>query len=79
MPGTLCATARRNSPAARGIASSAATDPAARRLAENGDPAGVAAEGRDVVAHPLESGDLVEQSPVGGAPSICAKPSIPTR
>ena len=27
VPGTLCTTARRNSPAARGIASSAATDP----------------------------------------------------
>ena len=27
VPGTLCATARRKSPAARGMASSAATDP----------------------------------------------------
>jgi hypothetical protein len=39
-----------------------------RRLAENGDPVRVAAEGPDVVAHPLESGDLVEQAPVGRSP-----------
>ena len=40
--------------------------PAARRLAEDRHPARVAAEGPDVVPHPLQRGDLVEQAPVGG-------------
>lgn len=38
----------------------------ARGLAGDGDPVGVAAEGRDVVPHPLEGGDLVAQAGVGG-------------
>ncbi len=37
-----------------------------RRLAEDRHPVRVAAEGPDVVAHPLQRGDLVEQAPVGG-------------
>ena len=36
----------------------------AGRLAEDRDVGRVAAEGRDVVAHPLERGDLVEQAEV---------------
>jgi hypothetical protein len=36
-----------------------------RRLAEHGDPPGIAAERADVVAHPFQRGDLVEQPPVG--------------
>lgn len=35
-------------------------------LAEDGDPAGIAAERPDVVADPLQGGDLVQQAPVGG-------------
>ena len=38
---------------------------ATRRLAEDRHPVRVAAEGPDVVAHPLQRGDLVEQAPVG--------------
>ena len=38
---------------------------ATRRLTEDRHPVRVAAEGPDVVAHPLERGDLVEQTPVG--------------
>ena len=38
---------------------------AARRLAEDRHPVRVAAEGPDVVPHPLQRGDLVEQAPVG--------------
>ena len=36
----------------------------ARRLAEDRDVRRVAAEGRDVLAHPFEGGHLVEQAPV---------------
>jgi hypothetical protein len=36
----------------------------ARRLPGHGHPRGVAAETADVLAHPLERGDLIEQSPV---------------
>ena len=35
------------------------------RLAEHGDPSGIATEGADVVPHPFQSGDLVQQAPVG--------------
>ena len=35
------------------------------RLAEDGDVAGIAAEGADVVPHPLQRGDLVEQAAIG--------------
>ena len=65
VPGMLCTTARRKSPAARGTASSAATRAPTGGLAEDGDPVRVPAEGRDAVAHPLQRGDLVEQAPVG--------------
>ena len=63
-PGMLCTIARRNSPAARGIASSAATRPAAGGLAEHRDLVRVAAERADVVPYPFQRGDLVEQAAV---------------
>jgi hypothetical protein len=59
VPGTLCATARANNPVARGIAERAATDPPPADCPNT-------AERADVVAHPLQRGDLVEQAPVGG-------------
>lgn len=65
VPGTLWAMARRKSPAARGIASSDATEPAPHGLPEDGDALGVAAEGVDVVPDPFERGDLVEQPAIG--------------
>src|SRR6476660_6732329 len=34
------------------------------RLAEDGDVAGVAAEGGDVLLHPVQCGDLVEQAEI---------------
>ena len=40
-------------------------DAAAGRLAEQGDPAGIAAERRDVVAHPGQCGQHVAQASVG--------------
>ena len=49
------------------------------RLAEDGDVAGIAAEGRDVVPHPLEGGDLVEQAEVGVSVGEIEEPSAPTR
>ena len=36
-----------------------------RGLAEDGDPAGIAAEGDDVVLHPAERGDLIQEPAVG--------------
>ena len=49
----LCTTARRKSPAAPVHRQQRGDRSAARRLAENRDPVRVAAEGPDVVAHPL--------------------------
>jgi len=46
-------------------------------LAEDRDPSGVTAEGLDVVAHPGESGDLVEQTAVGGCPLDLREPLDP--
>ena len=37
----------------------------ASRLAKDGDVAGIATEGGDVLLHPLQGGDLVEQAAVG--------------
>lgn len=68
VPCTLCATALPKSPAARGIASSAATDPAPADWPKDRDTGRVAAEGPDVVTHPLQGGDLVKQTSVGGRP-----------
>ena len=39
-------------------------------LAEHGDPVGIAAEGADVVPHPGERGDLVEQAEVGAVVAV---------
>ncbi len=69
---TICAPplstmARRNRPLARGIASRVPTLSPPADLAEDRDIAGIAAEGRDVVAHPFERGDLVEQPEIGDA------------
>jgi hypothetical protein len=36
-----------------------------RRFAEDRHPVRIAAEGPDVLAHPVQRGDLVEQAPVG--------------
>ena len=60
----LCRIARRNSPSARGIGEQRADAHRAGGLAEDGDVGRVAPEGRDVVAHPLQRGDLVEQPEV---------------
>ena len=38
----------------------------AGRLAEDGDPLGVATEGGDVVTHPFQGGHLIEEPDVGG-------------
>ena len=66
VPGTLCAIARRNSPAARGMASSAATDPppadSPNTVTRSGSPPNAAMLSR---TH-SQRGDLVEQPPVGG-------------
>ena len=62
VPGMLCTTARRKSPAARSIASSAATDPPPADWPKTVTRSGSPPKARDVVAHPLQSGDLVEQA-----------------
>ncbi len=51
--------------------------PAAGRLAEDGDPVGVAAERADVVAHPLQRCDQVEEPTVGGPALDVAEPFQP--
>ena len=50
-----------------------------RGLAEDGDPAGIAAEGGDVVLDPAERGDLVEEPAVGRRSGKCPKPSAHRR
>ena len=68
VPCALCATARRKSPAARGIASSAATDPPPADSPKTVTRPGSPPNASDVVTDPLQGGDLVEQAPVGGRP-----------
>ncbi len=77
VPGMLCTTARRKRPAARCIASRAATDPPPADWPKTVTRCGVAAEGRDVVAHPLQGGDLVEQAAVGRSPLDLREPLDP--
>ena len=43
------------------------------RLAEDRDVAGIAAEGGDILPHPRERGDLVEQAEVGAPSSPVAE------
>ena len=79
VPGTLCATARRKSPAARGIASSAATDPppadSPKTVTRSGSPPKAAMLSR---TH-SRAATWSSRPRLAGAPSICAKPSTPTR
>src|SRR5436305_3619492 len=51
------------------------------RLAEDGDIARIAAEGGNVVAHPYEGGDLIEEANIGYAvaekqEAICANSAV---
>ncbi len=41
--------------------------PGAGRLAEDGDRLRIAAESRDILLHPLQGGDLIEQAEIGGS------------
>ena len=65
-PGTLCATARQNSPAARGMASSAATDPPPADSPKIVTRSGSPPKARMLSRTHCKRGDLVEQAPVGG-------------
>ena len=51
--------------------------PGAGRFAEDGDLVGVAAERLDVLLHPFEDGDLVEQAAVGWRPRDLGEPFHP--
>ena len=79
----LWAMALWNRPWAAGIASSVATLMPPGRLAEDRHVAGVAAEGGDVVAHPLQRRDLVEQAEVAATSATVGrgarKPRTPSR
>ncbi len=66
VPGTLWAIARWKSPAARGMASSAATDPPPADWPKTVTLPGSPPKARDAVADPFQGGDLVEQPAVGG-------------
>ena len=66
-PAPLCAIALWNKPRAAGSAEQRADAVRARRLAEDRDVVGIAAEPGDAVAHPLERGDLVEDARVARA------------
>ena len=68
VPGTLCATARRKSPAARGMASSAATDPPPADSPKTVTRSGSPPKARMLSRTHSQRGDLVEQAPVGGRP-----------
>src|SRR5262245_31664016 len=57
--------ARRNIPLGARHGKKRADAHTSSRLAKDGDVAGIAAEGRDILPHPLEGGDLVEQAEVG--------------
>lgn len=50
-----------------------------RALPEDGDPAGIASKGCDVLVHPLQGRDLVEQPAIDGVPAEQPEPSNPTR
>ena len=61
-----CAIALSNVPRAAGEATSILHAERARGFAENGDVGWIAAERGDVVAHPAQRRDLVEQAVVAG-------------
>src|SRR5579862_1773113 len=62
----LCEMAPSNSPFAKGDAHSMLTAIPPGRLAENGHTAGIAAECADILPHPLESRDHIQQTVVPG-------------
>ena len=79
VPGTLCAIARPNSPAARGIASSAATDPPPADSPNTVTRPGSPPNAR-MLSRTHSSAATWSSSPrFAGAPSMCANPSMPTR
>ena len=79
VPGTLCAMARRNSPRARGMANSAAMDPAPadspKTVTRSGSPP------KEVMFSRTHSraASWSSRARFAGAPSIGANPSMPTR
>jgi hypothetical protein len=64
-PGTVCAIARWKRPVALGMAHQRGDAAGSRRLAEDGDAAGISPERGDVLLHPPKRGDLVEEPAVG--------------
>lgn len=79
VPGTLWATARRKSPAARGMASRAATEPAPadspKIVTWSGSPPNAA-----MLSCTQASAAIWSSRPrLAGAPSMWAKPSMPRR
>ena len=77
VPGTLCAMARRNSPAARGIASSAATDPPPADWPKTVTRSGSPPKARMLSRTHSSAATWSSRPRLAGAPSICAKPSMP--
>ena len=71
--------ARRNSPSLRGIDSSVPDAQASCQFAKDRHVAGIAAEGRDVLLHPREGGELVEQAKIGHPSAQVSKPLAPIR
>ncbi len=78
-PGTLCAMARRKSPAARGMASSAATDPPPADSPKTVTRSGSPPKARMLSRTHCSAATWSSSPRLAGAPSICAKPSTPSR
>ena len=72
----VCAATRSNSPAARGRRREGEGVERPGRHAEQRHVARVAAKHGDVLAHPLERGDLIEQSLLGQSP-LCSERRMP--
>ena len=79
VPGTLCATARPNSPAARGIANRAPTDPPPADCPNTVTRAGSPPNARMLSRTHSSAATWSSRPRLAGAPSMCAKPSTPTR
>ena len=79
VPGTLWATARRKSPAARGMASSAATDPPPADSPKTVTRSGSPPKARMLSRTHCSAATWSSRPRLAGAPSICAKPSMPSR
>ncbi len=79
----LCMTARRNSPLAVGVPSNVATLKAPADSPKIVTLSRIAAEGRDVVAHPREGGHLVVDAPIADEPvrvdQVRGDPGTPAR